>query len=160
MEIRISSWTELQERLYADTWQPSIRRFRSSFAFRGVEDAASDLATSLIRLNWQQETHLLRNFRKYAQRDSVPRDSLWNWLALAQHHGLPTRLLDWSFSPYVALHFATQDFERFNVDGVVCCINYARAHALLPAPLRKLLRDDGADVFTAEMIDRVARTLP
>jgi hypothetical protein len=160
---RVSSFSELAERLYADSWQPNLGRFRSNLAFRGMQNATADLTTSLARLGGpfaRQEGHLLRNFRKYAQRGSVPRDSVWNWLSLAQHHGLPTRLLDWSFSPYVALHFATQDLERFDVDGVVCCIDYRKAHELLPAPLRKLLRTESADVFTAEMLDRVARTLP
>src|SRR5581483_5962860 len=55
------------------------------------------LTTSLQRLGGDYadvEPHLLRNFRKYAQRTDVPEDSLWHWLALAKHHGLSTRLLD------------------------------------------------------------------
>src|SRR5437762_1367074 len=116
---RVESWNELSDRLYAGAWQPDIRSFRSNFAYRGMSDAAQPLVTSLIRLGGpyqKQETHLLRNFRKYAQRDSVPRDSVWNWLALGQHHGLPTRLLDWTFSPYVGLHFATQSLECYRED--------------------------------------------
>ena len=162
-EFRVSSWNELTERLYAESWQAPLGRFRSHFAFRGMSDASADLTTSLVRLGGpfeRQEGHLLRNFRKYAHRDAVPMDSVWNWLSLAQHHGLPTRLLDWSFSPYVAMHFATQDIGSFDVDGVIACIDYAAAHALAPARLKKMLRDEGADVFTAEMLDRVATTLP
>ena len=163
IEFRVSSWNELSERLYAESWQAPLGRFRSRFAFRGMSDASADLTTSLVRLGGpfaRQEGHILRNFRKYAHRDAVPLDSVWNWLSLGQHHGLPTRLLDWSFSPYVAMHFATQDIGSFDVDGVIGCIDYAAAHAIAPTRLKRILRDEGADVFTAEMLDRVATTLP
>src|SRR4051812_12572118 len=159
----VQSWNDLTDRLYAESWQAPLGRFRSKFAFRGMQDAAADLSTSLSRLGGpfaRQENHLLRNFRKYAHRDAVPGDSTWNWLSLAQHHGLPTRLLDWSFSPFVALHFATHDFERFDLDGVVWCVDYVSAHKMLRARLRKLLRSEQADVFTAEMLEREAQTLP
>src|SRR4051794_23101188 len=117
---RISSWTDLHSRLYEGSWKQHLGRFRSSLAFRGMPNASVDLTTTLVRLGGDfsaNENHLLRNFRKYAGPTNLPSDSLWNWLALAQHHELPTRLLDWTYSPYVALHFATADPDQFHVDG-------------------------------------------
>ena len=157
-EIRPGSWTELLEEFFAESWRPELRRFRSQFAFRGRNDAAEDLATSLQRLGGDAaiEGHLLRNFRKYAQPEAVPFDSVWNWLALAQHHGLPTRLLDWTYSPFVALHFATADVHRYDRDGIVWAVDYVRAQREAPERLRAALRDEGMDVFTAELLATVA----
>lgn len=163
-DVRVSSWTELNERMYEGSWNEPLGRFRSNLAFRGMPDASYDLETSLQVMGGAYERHeedLLRNFRKYAyaHRNAAFDASNWNWLALAKHHGLPTRLLDWTYSPYVALHFATQDLFLFGVDAVIWCVDYAGTHRLLPDKLKaELLREDSI-VFTAEMLDKVATTL-
>jgi hypothetical protein len=160
-EVRINSWNELNECLFEGSWKPSLGRFRSSFAFRGQFDVRNDLRTGITRLGdpIEIENHLLRNFRKYAQREVVPGDSVWNWLAVAQHHGLPTRLLDWTYSPYVALHFTTEHIEDFGLDGVIWCVDYVRTNEFLPDRLKAILSDEGSFVFTAEMLRRAAATL-
>jgi hypothetical protein len=158
-EIRVSSWAELQEELFADAWQPELARHRSSFAFRGRNDADEDLRTSLFRLGGEPrdvERHLLRNFRRYAQLEDVPFDSPWNWLALAQHHGLPTRLLDWTYSPLVALHFATGRTSAYDRDGVVWMVDYVEAQKGVPEQLRSVLDAQGMVVFTAELLEEAA----
>ena len=158
-EIRVESWTDLHERLFEDAWQENLRRHRSNFAFRGRTSADEELSTSLARLGGDVrslEAYLLRNFRKYARRGDVAFDSVWDWLALGQHHGLPTRLLDWTYSPYVALHFATGNLDAFDRDGVVWAIDYVRAHEQLPDPLRELLEQEGANVFTPELLAQAA----
>lgn len=57
---------------------PSIRRFRPSFAFRGLPDESYSLNTLLMRMGGDYaaiEGHLLRNFKKYALRNVVNRDA-------------------------------------------------------------------------------------
>jgi hypothetical protein len=153
--IRIKSWNELQDQLFQEAWNPDLGRFRSRYAFRGLSDAQYRLETTLIRLRGvfaALERHLLRNFSKYALRNVVERDSVWHWLSVAQHYGLPTRLLDWTYSPFVAMHFSTANIEKFNIDGVIWAVNYLKAHQRLPDKLRHHLDAEGANVFTVGML--------
>lgn len=159
MEQRAGSWAELHELLFADSWNASLGLHRSRFAFRGCSRAGTGLASGIQRLGGdaELERQLMRAFRKYARQDDVNQDTEWDWLALGQHHGLPTRLLDWTYSPYVALHFATA--RHMEEDGVVWCVDYRRAHEHLPQRLRRALDDEGADVFTTELLASEAPTL-
>lgn len=158
---RVENWLDLQQELFAGSWNDTLRRFRPTLAYRGVPSVEHDLQTSLARLGLvDHERHLLRAFRKYARAPfASPCETQWHWLALAQHHGLPTRLLDWSFSPYVALHFVTEDPERYDEDGVVWAVDYRSTNAMLPGALRKPLKEESADVFSAEMLASVAADL-
>jgi hypothetical protein len=163
MSVEIAaSWSDLHEKIFTDSWDAGISRHRSRHAFRGVSDESYRLETGLMRLGGpylQLESHLLRNFKKYAHRSVVEQDSLWHWLSVAQHHGLPTRLLDWTYSPLVALHFATWEMEKHDVDGAVWKVDYFRAHQLLPRRVREVLEREGAQIFTVEMLSETVASL-
>jgi hypothetical protein len=158
-DIRIASWEELNAAVFTDSWRESLQRFRSPFAFRGCSDVSYDLTTSLVRLggNYQRlESVILRNFRQYAFRDASPGDSIWNWLAVAQHHGLPTRLLDWSNSPYVAAHFATAELDKYDIDSVIWCVRLEVIRNHLPEKLLRILEEEYAVAFNVDILSRVA----
>lgn len=155
----MTSWLDILDELYRDSWNPELGRFRAPFAFRGMNRHDNSLASSLLRLAdgradlGRLELALLRNFRKYAHNEAPANDSIWDWLALGQHRGLPTRLLDWTYSPLVALHFATENPADFGEDGVVWCVNFVQANRLIPRRLKRRLDEEASQTVTVEMLN-------
>lgn len=84
---------------------------------RGVSNHEYPLLPSLFRhvdaeLADTREYNLMWVFKTHAKAhlDKLPENEI-EWMAIAQHHGLPTRLLDWSLSPLVACFFAVQSLS-------------------------------------------------
>lgn len=157
VDVPVESWRELIDALY-DIPQTEFGRHRSNFVYRGLADHNWDLKTSLMRLEGSYqavELPLLRSFRKYAQPGWLPAGSVWLHLAVAQHHGLPTRVLDWTVAPQVAVHFATAERQHYDKDGVIWCIDVVEARTLLPAKLRDILQREYAYLFSVEMLENI-----
>jgi hypothetical protein len=88
-------------------------QFHNSEAwYRGQSDAEWRLEPGIHRgiNSSKNECDLLVQFQQHAA-GKVTQIQLdkWGWLTLAQHHTLPTRLLDWSTQPLIPLYFACQD---------------------------------------------------
>ena len=162
VEKVIHNWEALQSVIFEDVWDASIERYRNNKVFRGVEDSSWGLLPALNRCvgdNLGLEKQILRSFRKYGYADLQGITSFWQLLATGQHFGLPTRLLDWSYSPLVAAHFATEDLTAYDKDGCIFVADMAVINHRLPEGLRALLMEDGVNVFSQEMLDRHAPTL-
>ena len=115
----------------------SINQLPNSFIYRGQSDASWSLQTTLERgcgTNYSKE--FAEKYEAYAidqfssrfhlyDRENIQPGSLLEWLAIMQHYGVPTRLLDFTTSPYAALYFAleTYDIAR-RPDIALYCINY------------------------------------
>jgi hypothetical protein len=104
----------------------------ADFIFRGITDEGHELIPSIGR-NTKDNTKgdissledaLLSGFKRLTAPIVQPAPSYdWEWLFLAQHYGLPTRILDWSTNPFVALFFAA---ERDDVkNGAVNYLQHA-----------------------------------
>ena len=99
--------------------------------FRGQAKLDWELNPSLLRRagGLAKEQALAKRFRQNALLLLTQRPQTeWEWLFIMQHHGVPTRLLDWTESPLVALYFVVN--EQPKADGAFW--------VLLPTELNKL----------------------
>lgn len=103
--LQTKSWEEFKS---------LIGRFSENWVFRGQSDARWILNNSIERTEFinhhkDVESEFLAEFqrgaRNYLSKDEIP-EHLIEWLALMQHHGAPTRLLDLTKSPFIAAYFA------------------------------------------------------
>jgi hypothetical protein len=103
----MSSWAEILQRINEISSDPGMMTGPGAF-FRGHSDSTWDLTPGLGRLILERDTEsrLYYRFLSYGGHLIPARSSTWDVQFLMQHHGLPTRLLDWSESLAVALYFA------------------------------------------------------
>lgn len=128
---------------HSDVWERLDRLQRSSdtWIYRGQANSSWHLSSGLERVAAQagvspaqrvrREPGLIRKFKRvfhqYSAREPHPEDYL-EWLSLMQHHGAPTRLVDWTYSGFVALFFA---LERAEGAAALWALNLTRLNAAL-----------------------------
>ena len=156
--IKVTSLGELIDRVTPEKPDPATGRRRDSCVYHGTSDTSRSLLTSLDRLGGVHpphtkvalEGHVLRNFARYSRPYLEHTTNEWELLVAAQHHGVPTRLLDWSYSPLIAAHFAT--LGNVKADRAIWRLDWKKVHrrfglpelALLIEDLHRLLGRDGA----------------
>jgi hypothetical protein len=118
-----------------------IEDFGENWAFRGQAHSGWVLSNAIERTRFIKfyqgiEAEFLAEFqrgaRNYLSRDETPAH-LIEWLALMQHHGAPTRLLDLTRSPFIAAYFAfehCQEKQGHCVSVWGLNINYLRSKAV------------------------------
>ena len=165
--VEIKRLDELMPLMTEQNFRPDIGRHRSMYIYRGISNAGYKMETSLYRnckhLQANLEPAILNNFTKYAViEDPSVEGSVWTQMVLGQHFGLPTRLLDWTHSALIGLHFATSE-DKMDLmadhDCAVWRIDMPEVHSLLPDNYKKVLSESTTDIFSVKTLSRVTESL-
>lgn len=116
---------------FDDLHQLVVANRKGHFIYRGEDSAEYKLRPKFGRDKsctldkcLEVERSLLTSFmRRGAPHVGVMPGNEWEWLAVAQHFGLATRLLDWTENPLVAAYFATSPNHRRATDRVIYCLD-------------------------------------
>ena len=165
---RIDTIEGIKDLIFEQTYNADIDRTRSSYFYHGMPDANYKLTTSLSRnckdAYKELEQPLLDYFIKYVRiEDPAINESIWKAMVIGQHYGLPTRLLDWTHSTLVALHFATLEDNLDKLrqrDCIVWRIDLRDLNRNLPAKYREYLEKKNTFVFSMDGLEEVAKDLP
>ena len=148
------------------------------FAFRGQANADWGLTSTLERVigrTWSAEnarrfeSYSLQLFQSkyhiYSGSEHIPTSKL-SWLSVMQHYGVPTRLIDFTTSPYIALYFALENYDPLSKhDFAVYAIDYT---AVMEASIQHIKKVDTKfvenrsslngkqDAIFADVVDRYA----
>ncbi|MCR5402233.1 MAG: FRG domain-containing protein [Butyrivibrio sp.] len=165
--INIENMEHLYELFNEQEYRNDLKRNRNLFVYRGQPDASFALTTSLERNCKDKkkilEPCMLRNFTKYAvlEEPSIEK-SVWRQMIFGQHHGLPTRLLDWSFSPLIALHFSVTESDMAEMEKRDCVVwrtDIHELHDLLPEKYQEIAKKYNTTVFSVDMLSEVCDSL-
>ena len=164
---RIDTIEGIKDLIFEQTYNADIDRTRSSYFYRGMRNVDYDLTTSLYRnckdSYVELEQPLLDNFINYVRiEDPTINESIWKAMVIGQHYGLPTRLLDWTHSTLVALHFANSEDNLDKLskrDCVVWRIDLRDLNRNLPEKYRQYLKDKNTFVFSLDGLAEIAKNL-
>ena len=166
-EVRIQSVGDLMPLLTEQEYRRDLDRNRSSYLYRGMPNVDYKMVTSLRRnckhLQKNLELAILQNFAKYAVREEpLVSRNIWQCMITGQHNGLPTRLLDWSQSPLVGLHFAVteENLEAMEEhDCMVWRIDMQELYSLLPDRYQTVLSRTQTSIFNIKMMASITENL-
>lgn len=146
-EIVVGSLGDLVDKVTPPEPDPQTGRRRDTGVYRGSAVSMRSLLTSLDRLGGRPhekrglESHILRNYARQSRPHIDVAADDWELLFSAQHHGVPTRLLDWTYSPLIAAHFATA-VPSSGEDRVVWRLDWRAVHRRFGFPELALFTSD------------------